>query len=384
MKIKYIFDLFKNYIPDNIKLLLLSAGVSLFLIDIKKISIIFSSENHNFKDALLNDTHLKNSLKNIIQSLVKSQQIIQICMNINKKYYNISFYYEHKKKYFIFKRKYVYCLVNDITSKVQTHYSIQNAYEEQLRINKMKTAFLSRMSHEFRTPLNAVIGFSDAMKHKLYGNISDEYIEYVNNIHEAGSHLLDIVNDIMDISYFEHRNIVLNLTYFSPILAINNILKFIHSLLAQQKIIINLSHDLPDDFMINNDFNVFKRIFINIIGNATKYCPEYTQLDVKISLVGQYLSIYIRDYGDGFPDSVIKNFGIPFNVGDNFLTNTNSSIGLGLSIVKTAIQAMRGAITIYNHIEKGAVISFTIPIDVSNNYSDDTESDSGIPLSKRA
>jgi two-component system sensor histidine kinase KdpD len=175
----------------------------------------------------------------------------------------------------------------------------------------------------------------------------------------------------MDVSYSEHHGIHLNLTYFSPILAIDNILKFIHSLLTKQKIIINLSHDLSDDFLIYNDINVFKRIFINIIGNATKYCPHYTKVNIQISLSSDSnLLISVKDNGHGFPQTVIDNFGVPFNVGDNFLTDTNNSIGLGLSIIKTSIQAMGGTVSIYNHAEGGAAMSFIIHqniADISQN-----------------
>ncbi len=347
-------------IPKNIRILLADSDVTLFYLDIEKLEILNCDIEHDFKNAIMYDDDFKRCLYDIKNSFDMPSKIIKMSVNFNKEYYKISFY-NYKKNNHV-----VMCLIKNITEHVKTHHSIYNAYQEQLRMNTMKTAFLSRMSHEFRTPLNAVIGFSDAIKHKLYGAVAKPYLEYIDNIHAAGNHLLDIVNDIMDVSYAENNVLRLNLTDFSPIAAIENILGFIHSLLTRQKIIINLSHNLPDNYKIHNDFNVFKRILINILGNATKYCPYYTQLDIKISLVSDdVLSLSIKDYGHGFPQSVIDNFGTPFNVGNNFLTDTNKSIGLGLSIVKSSINAMNGTISINNHSEggvlSGAVIDIVIP-----------------------
>jgi K+-sensing histidine kinase KdpD len=363
--------LLKNYFSfhHHIQKLLNQSGIILLMLNPKDLSIINKSNAYIFDNAMMNDDKFKESVENMITSISQSNNIIHSCVNIDKKYYHLSINCVYKKIFFSSKKKYIICLANDITMQVKTHHITYNAYSEQLRINKMKMAFLSRMSHEFRTPLNAVIGFSDAIKHKLYGTIATPYIEYIDNINAAGNHLLDIVNDIMDVSYHETHDIHLNVTHFSPITAVHNILQFIHCLLAKQKISVNLLHDLPNDFMIRNDFNIFKRILINIIGNATKYCPEQTILDITISHSPKDLFIYIRDYGHGFCETVIDNFGVPFNVGNNFLTDTNHSIGLGLSIVKNSVQAMNGIVDIYNHPTGGAVISLQIPIDVTKNNS---------------
>jgi K+-sensing histidine kinase KdpD len=365
----HYFELQK--IPENIKILLSNSDVTLFYLDIEKLEVINCNTQHDFKNAIMYDDDFKKCLYDIKNSFDASQKIIQMSVKFNKEYYKVSFYNHKKKSWFQKKNNHiVMCLIKNITEQVKTHHTIYHAYQEQLRMNKMKTAFLSRMSHEFRTPLNAVIGFSDAIKHKLYGAVAEPYLEYIDNIHTAGNHLLDIVNDIMDVSYAEHNVLHLNLTDFSPIMAIENILNFIHSLLTRQKIIVKLSHDLPDNYKIHNDFNFFKRILINILGNATKYCPYCTQLDIKISLLSDSeLSLFIKDYGHGFPQSVIDNFGTPFNVGDNFLTDTNKSIGLGLSIVKSSIHAMNGTISINNHLDNGVVSGAVIDIVIPTNLS---------------
>ncbi len=358
----YHFEVQK--IPESIKILLADSDIALFYLDIEKLKILNCNVPHDFKNALMYDTDFQNCLYDIKNSFDMPHKIIQMSVHFDKEYYKISLY-NHKKNNHV-----VMCLIKNITEQVKTHHTIYNAYQEQLRMNTMKTAFLSRMSHEFRTPLNAVIGFSDAIKHKLYGAVAEPYLEYIDNIHAAGNHLLDIVNDIMDVSYAENNVLHLNLSDFSPIVAIENILSFIHSLLAKQKIIVNVSHNLPDNYTIHNDFNVFKRVLINILGNAAKYCPYYTQLDIKIVLLSDdLLSLSVKDYGKGFPQNVIDNFGTPFNVGDNFLTDTNKSIGLGLSIVKSSIHAMNGTVSINNHSDsgviRGAVIDIVIPTNIS-------------------
>lgn len=369
-RIKEYFILINNLlysnknIPDDVNTLLQASHIKLFYIELRNLKAIGSDVKH-FNDSLSKDIKLKECMKEIIKSLSNINNIINICININGKYYELSFHHEKKYILNIFRKKYVMCLMKDITHQVRNHHKMYQAYNEQLQINKMKTAFLSRMSHEFRTPLNAVIGFSDAMKHELYGNIPKHYLEYIDNIHLAGSHLLDIVNDIMDVSYHESHKINFNISDFSPITTLENILKFIHSLLARQKIIVNLSHELPNNFMLRNDLNIFKRIMINIIGNTAKYCPQYTNLDIRFSILDSNFFIHIRDYGKGFPQHVIDNFGTPFNVGNNFLIDTNKSIGLGLSIIKSSITAMNGITKIYNHQDGGAVIDIVFSIDVS-------------------
>lgn len=365
--IKKLF-FFEQYLSvyQDIKALLTDSGVVLFLLNTKDFSLL-SGDSHDLTDMIRNDEKFQEMLKLMVSSLCEKTKTIQSCININKKYYNLSISYVKKRTFLNHYNKYIICIGNDITDQVNTHHITLNAYHEQLRMNKMKTAFLSRMSHEFRTPLNAVIGFSDAIKHKLHGDIPDAYLEYIDNIHLAGNHLLDIVNDIMDVSLQEHTECLLHISAFSPIKAIETILQFTNCLLVKQKIIVNLHHELSDDFLIRNDLNVFKRIFINIIGNVCKYCPENTEVTIKISCINSVLYIYVDDNGFGFPRNVIDNFGVPFNIGDNFLTNTQNAIGLGLSIIKNSIQAMNGTVRIYNHHNGGAVIYIQIPCDVTHN-----------------
>jgi len=351
-------------IPKSTEQLLSSASIQFVTLNIKTLlNDKVSDKQHEFVQAVNNDVIIGQAIYNIIDSLEKSNQPIDSCFYIHRKYYHISCCLAVKKQWFFKQHPVVKIMIRDISEYVKTHRYLNRAYETQLKINKTKMAFLSRMSHEFRTPLNAVIGYSDAIKHKLYGEISKPYLEYIDNIHDAGSYLLDIVNDIMDVSYADNYDMHIKPSDFLVIPTIENLIKFMHSLLTKQKIIVNLSHNIDDEFMIFNDFNLFKRIFINIIGNATKYCPPYASLDININYnnTNRQLDIDIHDNGAGFPKSVIDNFGIPFNVDHNFLIDNQKSTGLGLSIINTAIQAMQGNVHIGNHVEGGAIININIP-----------------------
>lgn len=347
------------------------AQVFLFTFDPNTLKVKPIKHNKKLQDLLYYHENLSLYFKDIAQFSEERQysDIVEFCFTDFEKIFYISCCFVKPSKLFFFKKPYLSIMVTDITHQVAVHRNLYSDYQKQLRINKSKMAFMSRMSHEFRTPLNAVIGFSDAIQHKIYGDISKPYLEYVNNIHLAGSHLLDIVNDILDISYNEHNEgtIQLKPTEFSPVKAIENIQKFTHSLLARQKIVVNLIHNMSDGFTIINDANVFKRIFINIIGNASKYCPPFTHLDINLNYCDETgnLDIYVRDYGKGFPISVIENFGTPFNVGNDFHADNKHSIGLGLCIIKSSIEAMNGVVRIKNHPLGGAVIVMTIPADIS-------------------
>jgi|GEM_PF-3918492 len=362
---------FKNFQFSNLNVeeVFSLKHIMLLSFDNKKLRCINTSA-HNLKlvNLLQSDHSFQSFLCNFHKDAHAEKKIRKLCMNIDNHYYEFIGFINKKWWHFFKKHNEIIILVHNITEYVKEYHYYNKNYETQLKINKTKSSFLSRLSHEFRTPLNAVIGYSDAIKHKLHGDISTPYLEYIHHIHDAGIYLLDIVNDIMDISYAENNHVSLKPSQFVILENIENIINFMQSLTVKHKIKINLHYNIERNFEIYNDLNLFKRIFINIIGNATKYCPPYTNIDISIYCEQENIKILVRDYGEGYPNLVIKNFGLPFNVDHNFLTNNQKSTGLGLAIIYTAIQAMHGKVNISNHQEGGALMHIELPLRYENNH----------------
>lgn len=256
---------------------------------------------------------------------------------------------------------------HDITTRKQTEVVLQQAKEAAEAANYAKSAFLTTMSHELRTPLNAIIGFAQLMNHSA--SLPPEHRDYTAIITRSGEHLLNLVNDILDMSKIEAGQIMLNPKLFDLYHLLAQI-EDIFRLRASGKglyLLVEIMPDVPRN--VQTDEGKLRQVLINLVGNAIKF-TERGGIMLRVELKGQaitpnstfWLHFSITDTGPGIAPTEIKTIFEPF--GQTELGRyTEQGAGLGLTISRKFVQLMGGEITVASEIGQGSTFSFSIQVD---------------------
>ena len=226
-----------------------------------------------------------------------------------------------------------------------------------------KAKFLAVVSHELRTPLNAIIGFSDMLLHGLCGALEDpKQREYVGLIQESGTHLLSVVNAILDVSKIESGTYDVSPEPFDFAEAV----EICHSMLALQahEKGVAIETRLADDVgAIVADRRSVRQILINLMANAVKFTPQGGRVTVAARRAGGRLHFSVGDTGIGMSETDLLRVGEPFIQVQNDFTRQFDGTGLGLSLVKGLVKLHRGTMTIESAPESGTTVSISLPVD---------------------
>ncbi|UNF37518.1 ATP-binding protein [Bartonella krasnovii] len=227
--------------------------------------------------------------------------------------------------------------------------------------NKAKSEFLANMSHELRTPLNAILGFSDIMLQSTFGPLgSQRYKEYMHDIYNSGTHLLTLINDILDMSKIEAGRFTLDCknTDLEPIIS-----EAVRTLTPQaQEKNITVTTNITPELHAEVDGRAMKQIFLNLISNAVKFTPSGGNIDVCAFKKKDNLIFKITDTGVGIPQSAIKKLGQPFEQVENQLTKSHTGSGLGLAISRSLLELHKGKLEITSKEMKGTTVTIIMPI----------------------
>ena len=227
--------------------------------------------------------------------------------------------------------------------------------------NHAKSEFLANISHELRTPLNAVIGFSEIMQHGLFGNMTEQkYAEYSRDIHESGRFLLEVINDILDMSRIEAGKMDLNLVESDICLIFEECMRLVSSLAGEKKI--DLVYEGPEKLTHRMDKRALKQIILNLLSNAIKFTPEKGQVTILTKQEDDFISITIEDTGIGIPDDEIAKLGRPFEQIENQFTKSHSGTGLGLAISRSLTELHGGTLTITSQLDVGTKVLCQFPL----------------------
>jgi two-component system cell cycle sensor histidine kinase PleC len=228
--------------------------------------------------------------------------------------------------------------------------------------NQTKSKFLANMSHELRTPLNAIIGFSEIMGSGMFGELgSEKYQEYCQDILTSGHYLLEVINDILDMSKIEAGRMKLDMEELDLSRTLAESLRVVSGR-AQDKHLA-LDADIGNTISVVADRRATKQIIVNLLSNAVKFTPEGGRIVVRSRQLEDRIVLMIADTGIGIAPHSLARLGRPFEQVESQLTKTYHGSGLGLAIARSLAQLHGGSMRLRSKIEVGTVVRVTLPRD---------------------
>jgi signal transduction histidine kinase len=251
----------------------------------------------------------------------------------------------------------------DLLHDRETAYqALRLAKDEAEAANQAKSGFLATMSHELRTPLNAIIGFSEMMLREVLGSLgNDQYRTYVADIHASGEHLLQIINDILDLSKAEAGKIEL----FEDVFDLRDIMRSVDQLTAGRIHAAELTQatEIPDDLPpLRGDERKTKQVLLNLITNAVKFTPARGSITVSARWDAQQgVAITVADTGIGIPEADLDRVLQPFEQVESSLARQHQGTGLGLPLVKAIMEQHGGRVELSSELGVGTRVTVIFP-----------------------
>ncbi len=225
---------------------------------------------------------------------------------------------------------------------------------------KARSRFLANMSHELRTPLNAILGFSEVMKTKMFGDLTPKYVEYAELIHESGRHLMDLINDVLDMSKIEAARFTLSLDTFDAREAVNAALRLMR--VQAEEAGVNLRGVLPNQpVLVHADRRALKQITLNLVSNALKFTPRGGHVTVNAVALEGLFELAVADTGVGIAPEDVKRLGHPFEQAGDMADQARGT-GLGLSLVKAFAELHGGDMSIESQLGEGTAVLVRMPV----------------------
>lgn len=250
--------------------------------------------------------------------------------------------------------------MGDITERKAVEADVKSAKEQAELTNRAKSEFLATMSHELRTPLNAIIGFSDVMIHELYGAIGNQrYRGYLDAIHESGTHLLNLINDVLDVSAIEAGKLPLFDEDVDVATLTQASLRLVQARAEKSgvRLIGDVAADLPK---LLGDERRLKQILLNLLSNAVKFTPNGGTVRLRVDH-DQGMRFTVEDDGIGMDADGLRKAMLPFEQATEDGERRREGIGLGLPLTKGLVEAHGGTLALRSQPGRGTTVIVHLP-----------------------
>jgi len=228
--------------------------------------------------------------------------------------------------------------------------------------SRHKSEFLANMSHELRTPLNAIIGFSEVLEQRMFGELNERQAEYTHDIATSGRHLLNLVNEILDLAKVEAGRMELEPSAFAPAETIRGALGFVRERAAEHRI--TLEADLPENLgILVADERKVRQILLNLLSNAVKFTPDGGRVTLRAQQRGGELEIAVQDTGIGIASADLPRVFEEFQQVGPTTERSREGTGLGLTLAKRFVELHGGRLWVESEVGTGTTFTFAIPMD---------------------
>ncbi len=252
-------------------------------------------------------------------------------------------------------------ILEDITERKRMEQELIEKTGEVERANQLKSEFLANMSHELRTPLNVIIGFSELMVDKVPGKINEEQRQCLSDILDSSRRLLNLVNEVLDLSKVESGKMEFKLENVALAEVIESLTRTMLPMLTprKQSLDIEIEEGLP---AVHVDEGRLEQVLLNLATNSSKFTPDGGKLKIEAVRNGDWCQVSVIDNGIGIKKEDQERIFEPFCWLDNPLTKEKSGTGLGLALVETIVEKYGGQIWVESEYGRGSRFTFTLPL----------------------
>jgi len=259
----------------------------------------------------------------------------------------------------------------DITDRKQAEAQLQHTNEELIKATRLKDEFLANMSHELRTPLNAILGMTEILQEQIFGDLNDRQLQSLHTIEKSSNHLLELINDILDVAKIEAGQIKLSCQPCNVETLCQSSLIFIKQQAFSKNI--QLETEIPPNLpAINLDERRIRQVLINLLNNAVKFTPNGGKISLKVNYIPliahvgtmtcDTIEMCIIDTGIGIAPDQIKRLFQPFVQVESALNRNYEGSGLGLALVKRLVELHGGEVRLTSELGVGSCFTIAIPI----------------------
>jgi cell cycle sensor histidine kinase DivJ len=257
----------------------------------------------------------------------------------------------------------IVAVTRDISDRKAQEAELMRTRDEAESASRAKTQFLANMSHELRTPLNAVIGFSEILNRELFGTLGEaRYRDYARLIHESGEHLLNVVNDILDMSKIEAGKFRIVKEPFDVAPLVKSCCDIMRHTAEQRSLslIMDVAPGIPE---LPADKRACKQMLLNVISNAIKFTDPGGWVRVSARASGGKVEFVVSDNGIGIAEQDLPKLGNPFVQANNSYDRSYDGAGLGLSVVKGLARLHGGRLELASVLGEGTIARIVLPLD---------------------
>ncbi|MGD9053076.1 MAG: ATP-binding protein [Desulfobacterales bacterium] len=241
-------------------------------------------------------------------------------------------------------------------------HEIEEKGRELESVNQHKSEFLANMSHELRTPLNAILGYTELILDNIYGAVPEKIKEVLERLEKNGRHLLNLINDVLDLSKIEAGRLTLSLNEYSMEEVVHTVSTSVEALVAEKNL--ELKVEVPKDLTIGKgDEQRIAQVMLNLVANAIKFTDE-GEVKVEVNVANETFLVSVHDTGPGITKADQQKIFDEFRQADGSSTRKKGGTGLGLSISKKIIDMHGGRIWVESTVGTGSIFRFTLPIRV--------------------